>query len=265
VLGLQVSPDVDSLLYALAGLIDEARGWGRADETWNALSSAGEWGGEDWFRLGDRDLGLHLVRTRALREGKPLSAVTAELAARVELLTPILPATDDRLRTQVHTPAGTFEFQEWFVARGHRDEVEDIAYEGAGDARAAPGVLQALERAAVIVVAPSNPYLSIGPILAVDEIRRAIEGRRARSVAVSPVVGGKAVTGPVDRMLSRMAGGTTPAHVAARYEGLIDMLVIDEADAPADAPVELVVTEALMRDREAAGRLATTVLEAACG
>jgi len=265
VLGLQVSPDVDSLLYALAGLIDEARGWGRADETWNALSSAGEWGGEDWFRLGDRDLGLHLVRTRALREGKPLSAVTAELAARVELLTPIFPATDDRLRTRVHTPAGTFEFQEWFVARGHRDEVEDVAYEGAGDARAAPGVLEALERAAVIVVAPSNPYLSIGPILAVDEIRRAIESRRARSVAVSPVVGGKAVTGPVDRMLSRMAGGTTPAHVAARYEGLIDMLVIDEADAPADAPVELVVTEALMRDREAAGRLATTVLEAACG
>ena len=265
VLGLQVSPDVDSLLYSLAGLIDEARGWGRADETWNALFSAGEWGGEDWFRLGDRDLGLHLVRTRALREGKPLSAVTAELAARVELLTPILPATDDRLRTQVYTPAGTFEFQEWFVARGHRDEVEDVAYEGAGDARAAPGVLQALERAAVIVVAPSNPYLSIGPILAVDEIRRAIEGRRARSVAVSPVVGGKAVTGPVDRMLSRMAGGTTPAHVAARYEGLIDMLVIDEADAPADAPVELVVTEALMRDREAADRLATTVLEAACG
>jgi len=265
VLGLQVSPDVDSLLYALAGLIDEDRGWGRADETWNALSSAGEWGGEDWFRLGDRDLGLHLVRTRALREGKPLSAVTAELAARVELLTPIFPATDDRLRTRVNTPAGTFEFQEWFVARGHRDEVEDVAYEGAGDARAAPGVLEALERAAVIVVAPSNPYLSIGPILAVDEIRRAIEGRRARSVAVSPVVGGKAVTGPVDRMLSRMAGGTTPAHVAARYEGLIDMLVIDEADAPADAPVELVVTEALMRDREAAGRLATTVLEAACG
>jgi LPPG:FO 2-phospho-L-lactate transferase len=264
VLGLQVSPDVDSLLYALAGLIDEARGWGRADETWNALSSAGEWGGEDWFRLGDRDLGLHLVRTRALREGKPLSAVTAELAARVELPTPILPATDDRLRTQVHTPAGTFGFQEWFVGRGHRDEVEDVAYEGEGKARAAPGVLEALESAALIVVAPSNPYLSIGPILAVHEIRRAIEGRRARSVAVSPVVGGKAVTGPVDRMLSRMAGGTTPAHVAARYEGLIDMLVIDEADAPADAPVELVVTRTLMRDREAAGRLAATVLEAAC-
>ena len=265
VLGLQVSPDVDSLLYTLAGLIDETRGWGRAGETWNALSSAAEWGGEDWFRLGDRDLGLHLVRTHALREGRPLSAVTAELAARVELPTRILPATDDRLRTHVRTPAGTFAFQEWFVARGHRDDVEDVAYEGAGEARAAPGVLEALESAAAIVVAPSNPYLSIGPILAVDEIRRAIEGRRARSVAVSPVVGGKSVTGPLDRMLSRMAGGTTPAHVAARYEGLIDMLVIDEADAPADVPVELIVTQTLMRDREAARRLAATVLEAACG
>ncbi len=126
-------------------------------------------------------------------------------------------------------------------------------------------MLEALDSAAAIVVAPSNPYLSIGPILAVGEIRRAIEGRRARCVAVSPVVGGRAVTGPLDRMLSRMAGGTTPAHVAARYEGLIDVLVIDEADAPADAPVELVVTQTLMRDREAARRLAATVLEAACG
>ncbi len=265
VLGLQVSPDVDSLLYTLAGLIDETRGWGRAGESWNALSSVAEWGGEDWFRLGDRDLGLHLVRTRALREGKPLSAVTAELAARVELTTRILPATDDRLRTHVRTPARTFAFQEWFVARGHRDDVEDVAYEGAGEARAAPGVLEALASADAIVVAPSNPYLSIGPILAVDEIRRAIEGRRARCVAVSPVVGGKAVTGPLDRMLSRMAGGTTPAHVAARYEGLIDVLVIDEADAPADVPAELIVTQTLMRDREAARRLAATVLEAACG
>jgi LPPG:FO 2-phospho-L-lactate transferase len=265
VLGLHVSPDLDSLLYTLTGLIDEERGWGRDDETWNALASASAWGGEDWFRLGDLDLGLHLVRTAALRAGTPLSSITADLAARVELRTRILPATDDRLRTHVRTPAGTFAFQEWFVARGHRDDVEDVAYDGADEARAAPGVLEALESAAAILVAPSNPYLSIGPILVVDEIRRVIEGRRARCVAVSPVVGGKAVTGPLDRMLSRMAGGTTPAHVAARYEGLIDMLVIDEADAPADAPVELVVTQTLMRDRQAARRLAATVLEAACG
>jgi LPPG:FO 2-phospho-L-lactate transferase len=264
-LGLDVSPDLDSLLYTLAGLIDQERRWGRAGETWNALSSAAEWGGEDWFRLGDLDVGLHLVRTRALREGRPLSAVTAELVARAGIGTRILPATDDRLRTHVQTPAGTFPFQEWFVARGHRDEVEGVAYEGAERARAAPGVLEALEAATAILLAPSNPYLSIGPILAVDGIRRALESRRAGCVAVSPVVGGRAVTGPVDRMLFRMAGGTTPAHVAARYEGLIDALVIDEADAPTDAAVELVVTQTLMRDREAARRLATTVLEAACG
>jgi LPPG:FO 2-phospho-L-lactate transferase len=264
-LGLHVSPDLDSLLYTLAGLIDEERGWGRAGETWNALAAASAWGGEDWFRLGDLDLGLHLVRTRALRAGAPLSSVTAELAARVELRTRILPATDDRLRTHVHTPAGTFPFQEWFVGRGHRDDVEGVTYEGAEGARAAPGVLEALEAATAIVFAPSNPYLSIGPILAVGGIHRAVESRRARCVAVSPVIGGRAVTGPVDRMLSRMAGGTTPAHVAARYEGLIDLLVIDEADAPADASLELVVTRTLMRDRDAARRLAATVLEAACG
>jgi LPPG:FO 2-phospho-L-lactate transferase len=264
-LGLHVSPDLDSLLYTLAGLIDEERGWGRAGETWNALAAASAWGGEDWFRLGDLDLGLHLVRTRALRAGAPLSSVTAELAARVELRTRILPATDDRLRTHVHTPAGTFPFQEWFVGRGHRDDVEGVTYEGAEGARAAPGVLEALEAATAIVFAPSNPYLSIGPILAVGGIHRAVESRRARCVAVSPAIGGRAVTGPVDRMLSRMAGGTTPAHVAARYEGLIDLLVIDEADAPADASLELVVTRTLMRDRDAARRLAATVLEAACG
>jgi LPPG:FO 2-phospho-L-lactate transferase len=264
-LGLHVSPDLDSLLYTLAGLIDEERGWGRAGETWNALAAASAWGGEDWFRLGDLDLGLHLVRTRALRAGTPLSSVTAELAARVELRTRVLPATNDRLRTHVHTPAGTFPFQEWFVGRGHRDDVEGVTYEGAEGARAAPGVLEALEAATAIVFAPSNPYLSIGPILAVGGIHRAVESRRARCVAVSPVIGGRAVTGPVDRMLSRMAGGTTPAHVAARYEGLIDLLVIDEADAPADASLELVVTRTLMRDRDAARRLAATVLEAACG
>jgi LPPG:FO 2-phospho-L-lactate transferase len=205
------------------------------------------------------------VRTRALRAGTPLSSVTAELAARVELRSRVLPATDDRLRTHVHTAAGTLPFQEWFVGRGHRDDVDGVTYEGAETARAAPGVLEALETATAIVVAPSNPYLSIGPILAVEGIRRALESRRARCVAVSPVIGGRAVTGPVDRMLSRMAGGTTPAHVAARYEGLVDLLVIDEADAPADASLELVVTQTLMHDRDAERRLAATVLEAACG
>jgi LPPG:FO 2-phospho-L-lactate transferase len=265
VLGLNVSPDLDSLLYTLAGMIDEGRGWGRAGETWNALASAATWGGEDWFRLGDLDLGLHLVRTRALREGAALSEVSARLAVRAKVETRILPATDDRLRTQIVTSAGTFPFQEWFVGRGHRDDVDAVQYEGADTARPAPGVLEALVRADAILFAPSNPYLSIGPTLAVRAIREAIERRRARCIAVSPLVGGAAVTGPVDRMLLRMAGGTTPAHVTDRYKGLIDGLVIDEADAAAEAGVELFVTKTLMTDRDAEKRLAEIVLEAACG
>jgi LPPG:FO 2-phospho-L-lactate transferase len=264
ILGLHVSPDLDSILYALAGLSDDERGWGRSGETWNALSAAGSWGGEDWFRLGDLDLGLHLVRTRALREGRSLSEITADLAERVGLATRILPATDDSLRTHVLTPAGTFSFQEWFVGRWHRDEVDDVVFAGSDSARPAPGVLAALESADAVVIAPSNPYVSIAPIMAVAEIRAMLERRRTRCVAVSPIVGGAAVKGPVDRMLARMAGGTTPAHVAGCYEGLVDVLVIDEADAPAEAEVELVVTRTLMRDLGASCRLAEVVLEAAC-
>ncbi len=264
ILGLHVSPDLDSILYTLAGLADDERGWGRADETWRTLESASGWGGEDWFRLGDLDLGLHLVRTEALRRGAPLSQVTAELAAKAGVRASILPATDDRLRTHVETPAGTFPFQEWFVARRHEDEVDAVVFEGDRTATPAPGVLSALAAAEAIVVAPSNPYVSIGPILAVREIRDALESREVRCVAVSPLVGGKAVKGPADRMLSRMAGGTSPDFVARSYEGLIDALVIDRSDAPAEASVELVVTETLMTDLAATHRLAETTLEAAC-
>ncbi len=265
ILGLHVSPDLDSLLYTLAGLIDEKRGWGRESESWNALASAASWGGDDWFRLGDRDIGLHLVRTEMLDDGVPLSRITAHLVERARVSTQIFPATDDRLRTNIHTPAGTFPFQEWFVARKHADDVEDISYEGAPEARPAPGVLETLAAADAIILAPSNPYLSIGPTLAVREIGEALEARRVRCLAVSPLVGGKAVSGPLDRMLSRMAGGTTPGDLAGCYDGLIDALVIDESDAPAVARVELVVTKTLMHDRESAQELARTVLEAACG
>jgi LPPG:FO 2-phospho-L-lactate transferase len=262
VLGLHVSPDLDSLLYALAGLHDEERGWGRAGETWQALESAAGWGGENWFRLGDLDLGLHLVRTQALRAGEPLSAVTAQLADATGLRSRLLPATDDRLRTWLETPAGDFPFQEWFVARGHRDEVDGVHFEGAATARAAPGVLDAIAAADALVIAPSNPYVSIHPILAVAELRAAIAARGVPCVAVSPIVAGRAVKGPADRMLRRMAGGTTPEHVAGCYEGLIDALVIDEADRD-DAGVRTVVTRTLMTDGDAARRLAETTLEAA--
>jgi LPPG:FO 2-phospho-L-lactate transferase len=263
VLGLQVSPDLDSVLYALAGLNDEERGWGRAGESWRALETAREWDGEGWFSLGDLDLGLHLVRTQALRAGDPLSAVTARLTAAAGLATLLLPATDDPLRTSVVTPGGTFAFQEWFVARRHEDEVDAMVFAGADTARPAPGVVEALRDADAVIVAPSNPYTSIHPILAVGEILDAVAARRSSTVAVSPLVGGRAVKGPLDRMLTRMAGGTTPAHVTRCYEGLIGALVIDRADAPAESDVPLVVTDTLMADRDAGRRLAEAVLEAA--
>jgi len=259
-LGVHVSPDLDSLLYTLAGLIDRERGWGRAVETWSALESAREWGGESWFRLGDRDLGLHLVRTKALREGRPLSEVTAQLAARVGLAQRLVPATDDRLRTHVRTPAGRFAFQEWFVGRRHEDEVEAVEYEGAEAARAVPGLVAAMAAADALLFAPSNPYLSIGPILAVREIGDAIASRRVRCVAVSPLVGGEAVTGPAGRMLTRMAGGTTPEHVRGVYGELVDELVVDESDAVDGFPVA--VTR--MSDDASERRLAEAVLEIAC-
>ena len=262
VLGMHVSPDLDSILYALAGLNDERRGWGRAGETWSALESAAALGGESWFRLGDRDLGLHLVRTQALRAGVPLSEVTSRFVRSLGLEAEILPATDDRLRTWIATAAGEFAFQEWFVARGHRDEVDSLRFEGAEAAVAAPGVVEAIDGADLLVLAPSNPYVSIAPILAVQPVREAIERRRVPCVAVSPLIGGRAVKGPADRMLARLAGGTSPAHVAGCYAGLIDALVVDEADADAldGLGVRAIVTQTLMTGTDARRRLAEAAL-----
>jgi LPPG:FO 2-phospho-L-lactate transferase len=265
VLGMHVSPDLDSILYSLADLNDEERGWGRADETWNALTTVAELGGESWFRLGDRDLGVHLVRTQALQSGEPLSAVTARLAESLGIETQLIPATDDRLRTWITTPAGEFTFQKWFVARGHRDEVDALRFEGAESAAPAPGVLEAIDSAELILIAPSNPYVSIAPILALQQVRAALAHRKVPSVAVSPLIGGRAVKGPADRMLARLAGGTTPAHVAGCYAELIDALVVDEADAGSLdglGDVRPIVTRTLMSDADARRRLAEAALGA---
>jgi LPPG:FO 2-phospho-L-lactate transferase len=261
VFGLHVSPDLDTILYTLTGRLDEERGWGRKDETWEALDTADELGAETWFRLGDRDLGLHLVRTERLRRGEPLSRVTRELAAAFGLEPTLLPATDDRLRTWLETPAGEFPFQEWFVQRQHSDDVDAVRFEG--EARPAPGVVESIEGADLIAIAPSNPFVSIWPILAVAGIRRALEQRRAPAVAVSPLIGGKAVRGPADRMLARLAGGTGPRQVTDCYKGLIDALVIDAADADEDAGIPTIVTRTLMNDPDARRRLADAVLETA--
>jgi LPPG:FO 2-phospho-L-lactate transferase len=267
VLGLSVSPDLDSVVYALADVADEERGWGRAGETWNALATVAALGGEVWFRLGDRDLGLHLVRTQALRAGEPFSTVTQRLAAALGLEATVLPATDQPLRTWLDTPNGSFDFQHWFVARAHRDPVDRVRFEGAADARPAPGVLEALHEAELILIAPSNPFVSVGPILAVERIRSALERRRVPCVAVSPLIKGEAVMGPAAAMLERLEGGTSAAHVAQCYTGLIDVLVLDEADADgADAVAELgvrpIVTRTLMRDAAARRALAEAALNA---
>jgi len=266
--GLHVSPDLDSLVYALAGLNDDRRGWGRRGETWNARETALALADDEtWFQLGDRDLGLHLVRTKALRAGEPLSSVTARIAKAFGVGVRILPATDHRLRTIVETPRGALSLQEWFVRRQGKDRVEGLRFEGAAFAKPAPGVAKAIEDAARVVIAPSNPYISIWPILAVRSIRAGIQRTDAPVVAVSPIVGGKAVKGPADRMLRRLAGGTSPVQVAGCYAGLIDALVVDRADAAGAGALEQMgirphVTATLMRDRRAARRLAEAALEA---
>jgi LPPG:FO 2-phospho-L-lactate transferase len=266
-LGLHVSPDLDTVLYTLSGAGDAERGWGRADESWRALDTVAQLGGDTWFLLGDRDIGLHLYRTEALRGGEPLSAVMARIAKGFGLDLALLPATDDPLRTWVDTPAGSFPFQQWFVARRHEDEVDGIRYLGAEEAQPAPGVLEAIAAADLLLVTPSNPYVSIEPILSVAAIRQAVAARQVPCVAVSPLIGGKAVKGPADRMLTRLAGGTTAAHVAGCYAGLIDALVLDEQDAD-DAPavaalgVRPVVARTLMRDPATRRALAEAALGA---
>jgi LPPG:FO 2-phospho-L-lactate transferase len=263
VFGLHVSPDVDTLLYTLGGVADEERGWGRAGETWAALGVARELGAEGWFQLGDKDLGLHLARAQALERGEPLSAVTERFARALGIRARILTATDDRLRTWIQVENGELPFQDWFVRERHEPEVHGVRFEGAETAGPAPGVLEVLGDADLIVIAPSNPFVSIGPILAVEPIRTAIAERHVPAVAVSPLIGGRAVKGPADRMMRRLAGGAGPAHVASCYKGLIDALVYDKADGEVELDVRPLVTETLMSDAAARRRVAETALEAA--
>ena len=261
-LGLQVSPDLDTVLYTLAGLLDEERGWGVRDETTNALATAERLGAESWFTLGDRDIGLHLVRTSALRSGEPLSTVTARLAAALGVETRLLPASDERVRTIVTTDVGELDFQSWFVGRKHTDPVLGVRFEGAEAASPAPGVLEALAAADCVVIAPSNPFVSIDPILAVPGIRAAVAVRRADAAAVSPIVGGRALRGPLAEMLSGLGHEPSALGVARLYAELVSTFVVDLADgelAPAIEALGLraVVVPTVMVDpleREEIGR-----------
>jgi LPPG:FO 2-phospho-L-lactate transferase len=258
ILGLRVSPDLDTVLYTLAGLLDEERGWGVKDETTNALQLAARLGGEDWFTLGDRDIGLHLVRTRLLREGVPLSEVTRRLCERLGVGATLLPASDDPVRTYLTTPAGELDFQTWFVGRRHADEVLGLRYDGAESAAPAPGVLAALEAAGVVFLAPSNPFVSIRPILAVPGIQEALA--RKRVVAVSPLVGGRALRGPLAEMMASLGHEHGVRGIATLYAGLATDVLVDPADA-AELP-EALVAPIVMVDPLSRAEVGRGVLEA---
>ena len=267
ILGLHVSPDLDTVLYTLAGLLDEERGWGVREETYGALRMAEALGGETWFTLGDHDIGLHLVRTERLRAGRPLSAVYAELAASLGVRVRLLPASDDPVRTVLDTPAGELDFQTWFVRRRHADAVRAVRYEGAAAAHPAPGVLDAIAGAETVFFAPSNPFVSIGPILAVEALREAVAARRERVAAISPLVAGKALRGPLAGMLASLGHEPTALGVARLYADFASTFVLDPADADFAPAVEAlglraVVSPVVMVAREVRGEVGRAILEA---
>lgn len=263
-MGLHVSPDLDTVLYTLAGLSDAGRGWGRADETWNVMAALEALGGESWFSLGDRDLAVHLERTRLLRAGHTLTAIMAELAQRLGVRAELLPMTDAPLRTAVHTAEGVLPFQHYFVKHRCEPAVTAISFEGAEDARATSAVLDALadRRLRAVVVCPSNPFLSVDPILAVPGIRAALSAMSAPVVAVSPIVAGRAVKGPTAKIMGELGLSVTSRTVAEHYAGVIDGMVIDRSDA-ADADtldIAVAVADTMMRSLDDKIGLARAVL-----
>jgi LPPG:FO 2-phospho-L-lactate transferase len=266
--GLHVSPDIDTILYTLADLVEPSQGWGVREDTEHALAMLRRLGHDTWFKLGDRDLAVHIHRTERLRAGLSHTAVTDDLRRRLGLAARLLPMTDDPVRTRVRTPDGWLEFQEYFVRRRSADEVLEIAYEGAEAARPAPGVLDAIRDAEAVLLAPSNPLVSVGTILAVPGVRAALRETAARIVAVSPIVGGATIKGPADRMMRGLGMEVSAVGVARAYADFLDALVLDEQDRALAGRVEetgvrAVVTDTIMRDLAAKERLARVVLDAA--
>jgi LPPG:FO 2-phospho-L-lactate transferase len=266
-LGLSISPDLDTLLYTLAGLDNPELGWGRQGETWTFMAALDALGGERWFRLGDGDLATHVERTRRLRAGESLSAITDDFRRRLGIAARLLPASDDPVRTRLRTPDGWLDFQDYFVRLHCEPKVEEIVFIGAEKARPRPAFLAALADPDLraVVICPSNPFISIDPILAVPGVRAALRDCRAPVVAVSPIIGGKAVKGPTAKMMAELGLPVDAAAVARHYRDFLDVYVADEADAAAVAGLDIpvVLTSTLMvttNDREA---LARTVLAAA--
>jgi LPPG:FO 2-phospho-L-lactate transferase len=265
--GLYIAPDLDSVTYTLAGVNDPVRGWGLANETFHCLEALRKFGVETWFQLGDRDLATHLVRTELLRAGRTLSEATAVITDAYGLRCRLLPMSDQRVRTQVQTDTGWLDFQDYFVRQRAEPAVRAIAFVGIEAARPAPGVLEAIAAAERILICPSNPFVSVGPILAVPGLWAALAAARVPIVAVTPIIGGAAVKGPADRMLASLGHEVSAAGVAALYQGLASHFILDVRDAALASRIEalgmrVMVTDTLMTDAGRAQALARVALAA---
>lgn len=263
--GLTICPDLDTITYTLAGLNNEALGWGLAGESWRVMDELSALGGASWFRLGDRDLATHLYRSQRLGEGLTKSEVTRELSEHFALKARLLPVTDNTIATEFDTEAGRLSFQQYFVQHRHDVEVTAIRVTGAEDARATPQVVEALEESSRIVIAPSNPLISIDPMLMVPGVRDILERRRSDVIAVSPIINGAALKGPADRLMRELGYDVSCVGVADFYKGLVGTLIIDEADrglaeAVRARGIDVLVTTTIMADPSNARRLAQAVL-----
>jgi LPPG:FO 2-phospho-L-lactate transferase len=268
--GLHICPDLDTVMYTLAGIANPETGWGIVDESFETLNMLGRYGEDTWFKLGDRDLATHVLRTDRLRSGETLTEVTDKLSGALDLASAVLPMTDDPVSTVLDTPEGRLEFQEYFVRRGQKDEVLGVELRGIEDAGPTEAVLAAISGADAIIFCPSNPVVSIGPILALPGMRKALALSRAPKVAVSPIVGGRALKGPADKMLLSLGHEVSSAGVAAIYAGLVDGMVVDTVDDDDRAGIEAIgmrvlVTDSVMREAGDRARLASETLEFGVG
>ena len=266
--GLRVSPDSDIVLYTLSGIVDEAHGWGIKNDTYNTMQQLTRYGNEDWFMLGDRDIATHIHRTNLLRQGKTLSEAIDNLRTQLSLNLHVLPMSNSPIATHIQTPAGLFHFQEYMVKRRCEDEVQDVVFVGIQEAKPAPDVLDAIKQADAILIAPSNPIVSIGSILAVPGVHDALHETSGMVVAVSPIVGGAPIKGPADKLMSGLGMEVSAVGVARCYRDFLDVMVIDEQDVALASRIEdlgipTVVTNTIMRDSEAKAALARVVLQAA--
>jgi len=264
--GLHISPDLDIIMYTLAGIVDEEKGWGIRGDTFHCLETLQKYGHETWFNLGDRDLATHIYRTHQLKHGLSLSEVTSRLCQALGLSVKILPMTNDRFATKIATESGAIHFQEYLVKRGAQDKVMNVVFEGAEEVQPAPGVVGSILKSDMVIICPSNPIVSIGTILSVKNVRNALRETKARVVAISPIVGGRPIKGPADKLMQGLGLDVSAYSVAKLYQDFLDAFIIDRVDEAEKEHIEslgaeVVVTNTIMKNLEDKMQLAKAVLE----